>query len=106
MVARSHPTPARRAVPAMPAMPHIQIDIPEIYSMQGPSRVGLVVESLTPQLGEYFGVKNGEGLLVRSVEKGSPAETAGFRAGDVIIKVDQQRVSDRSDWRSTLRNKT
>src|SRR5205085_9750744 len=81
-------------------------EIPEVYWMQGRSRVGRGGESLTPQLGGYFGVKNGEGLLVRSVEKGSPAETAGFRAGDVIIKVDQQRVSDRSDWRSTLRNKT
>jgi len=90
----------------MPPMPRIQIDIPEIYALQGPSRVGLVVESLTPQLGEFFGAKNGEGLLVRSVEKGSPAESAGFRAGDVIIKVDQQRVSDRSDWRSSMRNKT
>jgi len=98
--------PATPAVPAMPPMPRIQIDIPEVYVMQGPSRVGLVVESLTPQLGEYFGAKNGEGLLVRSVEKGSPAEAAGFHAGDVIIKVDQQRVSDRSDWRSVLRNRT
>lgn len=93
-------------MPAMPAMPHIQIDMPEVYALQGPGRVGLVVESLTPQLGEYFGTKNGEGLLVRSVEKGSPAEAAGFKAGDVIIKVDQQRVSDRSDWRSSMRNKT
>ncbi|MDP9268661.1 MAG: PDZ domain-containing protein [Acidobacteriota bacterium] len=90
----------------MPPMPRIQIDIPEVYALQAPGRVGLVVESLTPQLGEYFGVKNGEGLLVRSVEKGSPAEAAGFKAGDVIVKVDQQRVSDRSDWRSALRNKT
>ena len=101
-----YPHVAIAPMPPMPPMPRIQIDIPEIYAMQSPSRVGLVVESLTPQLSEFFGVKNGEGLLVRSVEKGSPAETAGFKAGDVIVKVDQQRVSDRSDWRSSLRNKT
>jgi membrane-associated protease RseP (regulator of RpoE activity) len=87
-------------------MPQIHIEMPEMYSMQSPGRVGLVVESLTPQLSEYFGVKSGDGLLVRSVEKGSPAETAGFKAGDVIVKVDSQTVSDRNDWRSTLRNKT
>lgn len=92
-------------VPPAPPVPRIQIDIPEIYSVQG-SRVGVMVESLTPQLGEYFGAKNGEGLLIRSVEKGSPAEAAGLRAGDVIVTVDGQRVSDRSDWRSVLRNKT
>src|SRR4051794_23099071 len=72
-------------MPPMAPMPRMQIDIPEIYGLQAPGRVGLVVESLTPQLAEFFGAKNGEGLLVRSVEKGSPAESAGFKAGDVIV---------------------
>jgi membrane-associated protease RseP (regulator of RpoE activity) len=95
-------------MPPMPPMPnvHMKFEMPEIYSISSPGRVGLVVESLTPQLGEFFGVKSGDGLLVRSVEKGSPADAAGFRAGDVIVKVDAQGVSDRNDWRSTLRNKT
>src|SRR3954469_19854990 len=35
--------PAIPPMPPMPPTPHIQIDIPEVYSMQGPSRVGLVV---------------------------------------------------------------
>ena len=87
-------------------IPRMQIEMPEIYMMSNTSRVGLVLETLTPQLGEFFGVKNGEGLLIRSVEKGSPAESAGFKAGDVVIKVDQERVSDRGDWRSSLRNKS
>lgn len=91
--------------PQPPLAPRMQIDIPEIYVMPSTSRVGLMLETLTPQLGEFFGVKNGEGLLVRSVEKGSPAESAGFKAGDVIVKVEQERVSDRGDWRSALRNK-
>jgi len=92
-------------VPRTPRSPRPLIE-PEIYLMHSTSRVGLVLESLTPQLGEFFGVKNGEGLLVRSVEKGSAAETAGFKAGDVIVRVDQEKVADRSDWRSALRNKT
>jgi serine protease Do len=93
----------------IPPMPPIHIEIPDMnWTMMAmsPSRIGVVVESLTPQLGEYFGVKNGEGLLVRSVEKGSPAEAAGLKAGDVVVTVGGQRVSDRSDWRSTMRNKT
>jgi len=39
------------------------------------------------------------------VEKGSPAEAAGFRAGDVIIRLDNEKIADRGDWRSTLRSR-
>jgi predicted metalloprotease with PDZ domain len=98
--------PRTPRAPRAPVAPRMHIEVPEIYMMSSTTRVGLVLESLTPQLGEFFGVKNGEGLLVRSVEKGSPAESAGFKAGDVIVKVEQERVSDRGDWRSALRNKS
>jgi C-terminal processing protease CtpA/Prc len=57
-----------------------------------------MVENLTPQLGEFFGAKNGKGVLIRSVEKGSRAEQAGFRAGDVIVKVNGETISDSGDF--------
>ena len=68
------------------------------------STLGVQVESLNQQLGEYFGVKSGEGLLVKSVEKGSPAEKAGMKAGDVIVRADNEKVTDRSDLRRLLRS--
>ncbi|MGZ4733810.1 MAG: PDZ domain-containing protein, partial [Terriglobales bacterium] len=40
----------------------------------------------------------GQGVLVRSVEKGSRAEKAGFRAGDVIVKVNGESISDSGDF--------
>jgi serine protease Do len=76
------------------------IDIPSINMIMvtTSARSGLMIENITPQLGEFFGVKNGNGVLVRSVEKGSRAEKAGFRAGDVIVKVNDQPVHDTSDF--------
>jgi len=65
-------------------------------------RSGLMVENLTPQLGEFFGAKNGNGVLVRSVEKGSRADKAGLRAGDVITRVADQPVHDTSDFTHAL----
>ncbi|MGH9580698.1 MAG: PDZ domain-containing protein [Terriglobales bacterium] len=70
------------------------------------SRNGVVVENLTHQLGEFFGVKDGKGVLVRSVEKGSPAEAAGIRAGDVIVRVESESIGDTGDWRSAMRKKS
>lgn len=89
------------AVPAMPVVPDVpQISVVMVHSSM---RSGLMVENLTPQLGAFFGAKGGEGVLVRSVEKGSAADKAGFRAGDVIVKVNGQSVTDTGDFTRTLR---
>jgi serine protease Do len=95
--------PAMPAVPAMPAMPATpfapEMDMPvSIVVVHSSARSGLMVENLTPQLGDFFGAKNGKGVLVRSVEKGSRAEQAGFRAGDVIVKVNGESISDSGDF--------
>jgi serine protease Do len=83
------------------------IDIPSINMVMVTSsaRSGLTVENITPQLGEFFGVKNGNGVLVRSVEKGSRAEKAGFHAGDVIVKVNDQPVHDTGDFMHAVKSR-
>ena len=87
-------------------MPPINIDIPQIQVITRYTAVrGLTVESLSTQLGEYFGAPNGRGLLVTSVEKGTAAETAGLKAGDVIVRVNGEKVTDMADWRSAIRGK-
>src|SRR6185437_10700984 len=91
--------PENFEMPAMPGFDVPAIDVIVHSSVRG----GLMVENLTPQLGDFFGVKNGQGVLVRSVEKGSSAERAGFRAGDVIVRVGDRPVSDTSDWRNAMR---
>ena len=101
---------------SMRSMPNIQVDIPEmpliadmpdvpvsVVIAHSSLRSGLMVENITPQLGEFFGVKEGKGVLIRSVEKGSRSEKAGFRAGDVIVKVNNQAVRDTSDFTRALR---
>lgn len=90
-------------MPPMPPMPDYPRTWSETTVMRMRSTSGATLESLTSQLGDYFGVKNGEGMLVRSVQKGSPAETAGLRAGDVIVRVGDKKITDNSDWRDALR---
>lgn len=72
------------------------------FDLQAPT-LGVQIEPLGRQLAEYFGVKNGDGLLVKSVEKGSVAEKAGIKAGDVITHADKEKINDRSDLRRVLR---
>ncbi len=81
----------------------IQIEAqPRIYMSWRTSLLGVEAESLGPQLAEFFGVK--EGVLVRSVMKGSAAEKAGIKAGDVIVKVDGEAVGTPGQISSRLRN--
>jgi serine protease Do len=85
-------------MPQMPNMPDFDVPNVGVVVVHSSMRSGLMVENLTPQLGEFFGAKNGNGVLVRSVEKGSRADKAGLRAGDVITRVGDQPVHDTSDF--------
>ncbi len=89
----------------LPMIPDIDVPMTVIIAHSS-LRSGLMVENITPQLGDFFGVKGGNGVLVRSVDKGSRGEKAGFRAGDVIVKVNDQPVHDTSDFSHALRGST
>jgi len=54
--------------------------------------LGVHLDDLEGQLGEYFGVEDGNGALVTEVVEDSPAAKAGLKAGDVIVKVGSQDV--------------
>jgi len=90
-------------MPAIPAIADLDIPVSVVIAHTSP-RSGLMVENITPQLGEFFGVKNGKGVLIRSVEKGSRSDKAGFRAGDVIVRVNNESVRDTSDFTRALRS--
>ena len=67
--------------------------------------LGINAEDLTPQLGAYFGAPDNGGVLVREVRAGAPAEKAGLKAGDVIVKVDGEPVHSVADLRAELRER-
>jgi serine protease Do len=70
--------------PMIPDTPH------DMFAWRS-TLLGVELEGLNSQLAEFFGVK--DGVLVRSVTRGSAAETAGLKAGDVITKIEGQVVS-------------
>jgi len=85
-------------------MPEINIPMPDIPMVFQSSRMGVLgveVESLSPQLADFFGVK--EGVLVRAVVKDSAAEKAGIKAGDVITKVDSEAITSPGELSSAVR---
>jgi serine protease Do len=60
-------------------------------------RLGVSILPLTDELREHFGVEKGRGVLVSAIVKGSPAERAGLKAGDVIVAVGGSPVDEAGD---------
>jgi PDZ domain-containing secreted protein len=76
----------------MPNFGNFNFDGPGNFVYFSGFRLGISAESLTNQLAEFFGVKDGHGVLVASVKEESPAARGGLKAGDVIIAVDDQKI--------------
>lgn len=97
-------------MPAMPEMPATPVaplaprafmpDMPHPLLLWESGAIGIEAEGLNSQLAEYFGVK--DGVLVRSVARNSPAEKAGIKAGDVVVKVNGETVSTPHEIASQL----
>jgi membrane-associated protease RseP (regulator of RpoE activity) len=92
-------------IPSISINPDIEIPQINVVVVRSSARSGLMVENITPQLGEFFGVKDGNGVLVRAVEKGSRGEKAGFRAGDIIVKINEKPVHDTGDFTDVMHSR-
>ena len=94
-------------------MPEV-LEIPEIPQMDWSNgggaamfpgvhpRLGIDAEDLSGQFGAYFGAPDDEGVLVRNVNSGSPAEKAGVKAGDVITAFNGDRIRSLGELREKL----
>ncbi len=60
-------------------------------------RIGVVIQPITKELADGFGLPKAQGALVNQVEKGGPAEKAGVEAGDVILRFDGKVVTSSED---------
>ena len=56
--------------------------------------IGVEAQEITPELAESFGLPDNEGALIAGVVRGSPADTAGIRPGDVLLTVNGKPVKD------------
>ena len=90
-------------IPEMPEIPEIPpMEWKDGILLGGHPRLGIDAEDLNGQLGTFFGAPDGEGILVREVNPGSPAEKAGVKAGDVITSFNGERIRSVGELREKL----
>ena len=59
--------------------------------------LGVVIQEVTKELADSFGLPKAQGALVANVEKGGPAEKAGLEPSDIILKFDSKEVKTSTD---------
>jgi predicted metalloprotease with PDZ domain len=99
--------PSVPPVPGVPSVPRTP-RAPMAFNFDNYGRhvyVGIEMQSLNEQLGAFFGVKDGDGVLISKVEEDSPAEKAGLKAGDVIVAVDSEQIDGTDDVSEILADK-
>jgi len=64
--------------------------------------LGVGIQDLTPELAEYYGIKDKKGVLITEVFKGDPADQAGIKPKDVIIAVDEKPVNSARDLSTAI----
>jgi len=65
-------------------------------------QLGVLVQDVTPDVAKAMHLDRSAGALVSKVEPGTPAEKAGIKAGDVIVRLDSTDVRDASDLRNRV----
>ena len=82
-----------------------KIDIPEldelknlqIHGFSTGMGLGVQFQELNADLAEYFGADPGQGVLITEIEDDGPADKAGLKAGDVLLSIDGEEVSQPDD---------
>lgn len=64
--------------------------------------MGILVQSLTPELAQAFNIKNEQGALVSMVNTGSPAQKAGLKVGDLITQMNGQTIDSAAQIRNIV----
>jgi serine protease Do len=91
-------------MPEVAPLPDMDIGAYGVLAGSRP-RLGIDAEDVSGQFGAYFGAPDGEGVLVREVNSGSPAEKAGVKSGDVITSLNGERIRSLGDLREKLAGK-
>lgn len=82
--------------------------IPELKEKGKVSRgyLGLVPQEITPELQKSLGLSSKQGVIVSSIQKGAPADAAGFQRYDVIVEIDGSKIESEDQFRRWIAQTT
>ncbi len=100
----------------LPQLPERRFDVPKKtppgkatpwapFRLERRKFIGVTLEEMNPELSEFFGLKEGTGLLINSLEENGPAAKSGLKVGDVIFKADGKRMETVAELSGLIQDK-
>ncbi|HOI44143.1 MAG TPA: PDZ domain-containing protein [Candidatus Aminicenantes bacterium] len=83
-----------RLFPQSPALPKGRVESKGRPVWLNRRYIGVYLQELNTELSEFFGLKEGRGLLVTQISENGPAKKAGLKVGDVVTKIDGKKADD------------
>ncbi len=84
-------------------LPELKRD--RFFTLEKRKYIGVTLDPLNKDLAAFFGIKEGVGLLVREFVEDSPAQKAGLKIGDVIVKADGKRLETVAELSEMIQDK-
>jgi serine protease Do len=67
-------------------------------------KLGMSIQTLTPDLADQLGYKNANGVLITDVVAGSPADEASLQRGDLILEVNRKGIQTAKDFEDQVKD--
>ncbi len=66
------------------------------------SDFGLTVQNVTPEIAQTLGAKRAQGVVITAIERGSAADDAGLRRGDIIVEINRESIRSLAEYRHAI----
>lgn len=64
--------------------------------------LGLLGQDITPDMASLLGIPNENGIIISTVEKGSPADKAGLKSHDIILEMNGKKIDTYDTFRNDI----
>jgi serine protease Do len=93
-----------KAVLLQPTLGVGQLPTMQASAPRPPKSLGVGVEPIASAVGQYLGLEDGVGVIIRAVKDDSPASEAGLKEKDILVKLDDQNVTSAEELGEQIRN--
>ena len=92
----------KRSVPLTVTITELKDEVAAAPIPERERDFGLTIQNVTPEIAQALGLKRAQGVVITAVERGSAADDAGLRRGDVILEINRESIRNLTEYRHAI----